>query len=294
MSPHEFGGSWTEEKLSRLQKYLEAYMKIFSKNESARKLNPIYVDAFAGTGYRNIPRDSPENMSFLPALIELENQEFLKGSACKALEVHPPFHKYIFIESDPDRVQELANLRNDFPLLANRIGIVNQDANTYLIDWCQRMKPLDRAVIFLDPYGMQVEWSLIEAIAKTKKIDLWLLFPLGIAVTRLLTKSGIPPKAWSDSLTRLFGTDQWQGVFYPSKKVLTLFGEEEDLSRNVDVEKIGQFFVNRLKTVFPAVSDKPLPLRNSKNNPLYLLCFAAGNPKGSTTALRIANHLLRA
>jgi three-Cys-motif partner protein len=185
MTPHEFGGSWTEDKLSRLQKYLQAYMTIFSKNERARKLNPIYVDAFAGTGYRNTPRESSENISFLPELTEPENQEFLKGSACIALEVQPPFNQYVFIESDPMRVQELANLRSDFLLLANRIGIVNQNANTYLIDWCQRMKPMDRAVIFLDPYGMQVEWSLLEAIARTKKIDLWLLFPLGIAVSRL-------------------------------------------------------------------------------------------------------------
>jgi three-Cys-motif partner protein len=34
-----------------------------------------------------------------------------------------------------------------------------------------------RAVLFLDPYGMQVEWQTIEAIAKTAAIDLWLLFP---------------------------------------------------------------------------------------------------------------------
>ena len=64
MTPHEFGGSWTEEKLSRLQEYLQAYMNIFSKNERARKLNPIYVDAFAGTGYRNAPRKSLENTLF--------------------------------------------------------------------------------------------------------------------------------------------------------------------------------------------------------------------------------------
>jgi three-Cys-motif partner protein len=292
--PHEFGGSWTEDKLSRLQKYLQAYMTIFSRNERARKLNPIYVDAFAGTGYRNTPRESLESLYFFPELTESENQEFLKGSACIALEVQPPFNQYLFIESNPVRVQELANLRNDFPRLANRIGIINQDANTYLIEWCQRMQFLDRAVIFLDPYGMQVEWSLLEAIAKTKKIDLWLLFPLGVAVMRLLTKSAPPSQAWSDSLTRLFGTDEWRDVFYHQIKQQTLFGTEEHVSRDADFEKISQFVVNRLKTIFPAVAEKPLPLRNSKNNPLYLLCFAAGNPTGSATALKIANYLLKA
>jgi hypothetical protein len=35
-------------------------------------------------------------------------------------------------------------------------------------------------------------------------------------------------------------------------------------------------------------------LRNSRNVPLYLLCFAVGNAgKGKDIALRIANHLLK-
>lgn len=53
MTIHQFGGRWTEEKLNRIKKYLSAYMKIFKGNVRASKLNTIYVDAFAGTGYRN-------------------------------------------------------------------------------------------------------------------------------------------------------------------------------------------------------------------------------------------------
>ncbi len=37
---------------------------------------------------------------------------------------------------------------------------------------------------------MQVDWKTIEAVAATKAIDLWLLFPLGVGVNRLLTRSG--------------------------------------------------------------------------------------------------------
>jgi three-Cys-motif partner protein len=101
-------------------------------------------------------------------------------------------------------------------------------------------------------------------------------------------------QAWSDRLTRLFGTDEWRDVFYHQTKQQILFGTEDYIYRDADFEKISQFVVMRLKTIFPAVSEHPLPLRNSKNNPLYLLCFAAGNPTGSATALRIANYLLRA
>jgi hypothetical protein len=35
-----------------------------------------------------------------------------------------------------------------------------------------------------------------------------------------------------------------------------------------------------------------LMLRNSRNVPIYLLCFAAGNPTGAPMAVRIAGHLL--
>jgi hypothetical protein len=44
--------------------------------------------------------------------------------------------------------------------------------------------------------------------------------------------------------------------------------------------------------VFFDVAEKPMVLRNTKNCPLYLFCFAVSNEKGAPIALRIANHLL--
>ena len=293
MTQHQFGGDWTSEKLERLRKYLKAYTTIFKGNERARNLFPVYIDAFAGTGYRIPSHPTTELDMLLPELAEAENQDFLKGSACIALEVEPPFREYIFIEQDTQRAQELENLKVEFPQRASAIKIVNRDANSYLKEWCASMGLLTRAVIFLDPYGMQVEWSLIEAIAHTQKIDLWILFPLGVAVNRLLTRDGPPPERWAASLTKLLGTEEWREVFYPHQKVLTLFGEESMQLKQADFEKISQFFVRRLQMIFPAVAPNPLPLMNSRNNPLYLLCFAASNPKSSSTAVRIAQHVLK-
>jgi hypothetical protein len=51
--------------------------------------------------------------------------------------------------------------------------------------------------------------------------------------------------------------------------------------------------VKRLKTIFTHVAENPLPLLNSSNCPLYLLCFAAGNLKGGPIAKRIAEHILK-
>jgi three-Cys-motif partner protein len=57
---NRFGGTWTDEKLERIRKYLTAYMRIFSRNPRARYFQTIYVDAFAGTGYRQMGQSSPE------------------------------------------------------------------------------------------------------------------------------------------------------------------------------------------------------------------------------------------
>ena len=40
-----------------------------------------------------------------------------------------------------------------------------------------------RGVIFLDPYGMEVEWATVEAIADTKALDLWQIFSGGWGFT---------------------------------------------------------------------------------------------------------------
>lgn len=291
---HKFGGDWTAEKLERIRKYLCAYMKIFSRNPRAKKLNTIYVDAFAGTGYRTQPPQLDAHSMLFSGLAEPDAEKLLKGSAWIALEVEPPFHEYIFIERDRDYVRELEKLKQHFPGRARSIHIVNQDANVYLKEWCKRTDwRTHRAVVFLDPYGMEVEWTLIQAIAETRAIDLWLLFPLGVAVNRLLTSKREPPPKWTYALTRILGTEKWKEEFYARVEMPTLFDTVTEIQKEADFEKIGRFFVNRLKEVFAGVAERPLPLHNSRNVPLYLLCFAAGNPKGARTAIKIAQYILK-
>ena len=291
---HQFGGDWTTDKLDRIRRYLMEYTRIFQSNERARRLFTTYVDAFAGTGYRTLvasPEHQPELWS---DMLEPDAEGLLKGSARIALEVNPPFKRYLFIERDHGRAAQLRTLALEFSDRADRVDVQIAETNAYLKSWCKYTDwRRNRAVVFLDPYGMEVDWSLIEAIALTQAIDLWLLFPLGVAVIRLLTKREPPPAGWAQALTRTFGTDEWQKVFYSKTATSTLFGEEDRWERNASLEAVGRFFVQRLSTVFAGVADNPLPLLNSKNMPLYLLCFAAGNPKGAPTAIRIAQHILR-
>lgn len=150
----------------------------------------------------------------------------------------------------------------------------------------------NRAVLFLDPFGMQVTWDTIAAIANTRAIDLWILLPLS-AVNRLLKRNGEINPAWRETLNEMFGASDWYNVFYSTRKEMDLLGERTTTVRVATFDLIGEYFVQRLKTIFAGVSDNPLALFNSNNSPLYLLCFAAANPKGSKTAIKIAQDILK-
>ncbi|WP_322494645.1 three-Cys-motif partner protein TcmP [Chloroflexus sp.] len=236
-------------------------------------------------GYQTLAE--PSEAPLFKELSESNTQAFLQGSARIALAMNKPFGEYLLIEKRAGHVAELERLRAAFP--DRRIRIAQGDANHVLQDWIQCTDwQRTRAVVFLDPYGMQVEWSLIKAIADTQAIDLWLLFPFGMGVNRLLTKEA-PPPVWEEKLTRFFGTDEWRDRFY--QRQIDMFGNVFE-PRLANAASIKQFFIERLATIFAAVAPNPLVLTNSRNNPLYLLCFAAGNPKGAQTALKIAQHIL--
>src|SRR5207302_6008877 len=98
----------------------------------------------------------------------------------------------------------------------------------------------------LDPYGTTVDWKTIEQIAKTRAIDLWILFPL-FAVNRMLVRGRKPPEIWSRRLTQLFGTDKWESEFYADPEPSLFEGFDGGLDavqeKTANYQKIGEFFV---------------------------------------------------
>lgn len=292
---HRFGGDWTAAKLAVLAGYLKSYTTAL-KNQPFRK---AYIDAFAGSGVWTHRDDDESTISqtfsqtlLFPELNETEPQELLDGSAQIALKTEPHFDTYIFIERSAKRCDQLEELKQQFSHLAARIRIQCGDANQAIQQLCRKKWRSSRAVLFLDPYGLQVNWDTVEAVAATQAIDMWLLFPLGVGVNRMLTRSGVIPDEWRECLNALFGTEDWYDEFYRVEKHYTLFGPEERLVKTT-TESIGRYFNDRLKSVFAGVASDPGVLKNSTNCPLYLLCFAVGNRRGIGPALRIANHLLK-
>ena len=99
-----------------------------------------------------------------------------------------------------------------------------------------------------------------------------------------------PPIRW---LAHLFQPDTLS-IQVTSDRIRDLFDNQPDaITKIAGTDAILRFFLERLRTVFPHVIDEPMILYNSHNSPMYALCFAAGNPKGGATALKIASHLAR-
>jgi three-Cys-motif partner protein len=288
-SQDEFGGAWTQQKLEALGKYLKAYTTIFKKNPRARFYSISYVDAFAGTGTLQRPQLGGL-ADLIPGLRENE-QRYRKGSVLRAIEIEPPFDKYVFIEKDAAKCQELRALVTG---ISRNISVINEDANSAILRWCKNINARrERAVVFLDPFGAAVKWSAIAALGKTKAVDLWVLFPYS-AINRMLVREGKPQASWAHRLTEVFGTTKWEDAFYSSISYTSLLDSTEkveSIHKSADYRKITSFFVERLATEFEAVS-KPLPLYNSNGSLLFTLFFAAGNNVSARTGLKIANSIV--
>lgn len=232
-SLQQFGGGWAQEKLARVSSYLTAYTNAL-KN---MPFTLMYIDAFAGTGYRNIKVEDKQGFG-LTDLAGEDAKAFHDGSAKIALLTDPRFGEYYFIEQDSVKCTELEKLKDEFPEKAADIHIVNDDANAALKRICvSMMKQRNlRAVLFLDPFGMNVSWDTIEAIARTEAIDMWYLFPLGVGVNRLLTKDGNIPEPWQRKLDSIFGDTGWREAFYKKEVIAGLFENVEVTRKTGDLK----------------------------------------------------------
>lgn len=281
-------GPWAKEKLDALRQYIDYYTTVL-KNQGHWLRGTIFVDAFAGPGLSRIRTKERDEHS--AGLFELDNPpdqaglQFLKGSPRVALDITNPFTSYVFIERNPQRIAELRDLVTAYQ--SKRSIIVREDdANAALKGWLASAVDwrTHRAVVFLDPFGMQVPWSTIQALSATKAIEVLINFPFGMAINRMLTRSGDINPAWQASLDTFFGSPAWRSIAY--KEGTDLFGARRDKVEDAG-QRILEWYRGRLRIAFGHVSTARL-IKNTKGNPLYYLIWAGPNRMG----LKGAEHIL--
>lgn len=285
-------GPWAQEKLEKLAKYLRAYATILANQKEKGKFEGfVYVDAFAGAGRARV-RDAAGSAgagSVLTGFDALggddEARELLDGSPRIALRVEPAFTAYVFIEKSRNRITQLEKLRTEFH--DRRITIQRGDCNQYLRE--ELVKRVDwkrwRAVVFLDPFGMQVPWSTLHSLGATGGIEIILNLPIGMAIQRLLKRTGTFTNEEKSRLDRYFGDSEWFPLLY--EEGTDLFGERRVAKQETAERRLLAWYRERLKRAFGSVSEAYL-VTNTKGAHLYHLVWAGRNQTG----LKIANHVL--
>lgn len=298
----EWGGIWTAKKKGVLKSYLDAY-------QTALKYAPFekwYIDAFAGIGTHSSDEE-PDSSPFFSLDFEEEDveQELVfrrQGSPLLALQTKPSFDRYIFIEKAVKRCAVLTSIIDEHRCDKN-IDIVNGDANEHLATICDEIRRRGReirAVLFLDPYGMQVSWNSLEAVAATGIFDVWYLFPI-MSVKRMLPKNARIEPSWVRRLDAVLGTSGWKSSLYVPDESrigqMNLFGEQPEFEqvRPVRESEIEKYAVERLKSIFPFVVDEPLSLYNTRGKHIFSFVFAMSNRDKAAIRLgeKIAKHIIR-
>lgn len=209
-----------------------------------------------------------------------DEQRYIDGSPRVALTIQHPFHSYTFIEKTPWRVQRLRDLQREFP--ERNIHIYEGDCNQVITDEViprVRYEQFNRGFIFLDPFGMEIEWSTIEQIADTRAIEIFLNFPV-MALNRTVLPNN--PFTLTDAqierMNRFWGSAEWRGDIY--EEVPTLFGPVEMKVHRTTGRRLGHLFRHRLQEIFPCVTT-PLVMTNSRNAPIYCLMLASHKDTGA-------------
>lgn len=275
MAQRRFGSA---ESTGRKLEVIEQYLSMYQSALKLTGLRTLYVDGFAGTG--EVPLT--ENRDLSP---DADVNTVLSGSAERALKVDPPFDRYIFIDN---RRKCIAALKERFKNSANghRVTYAADDANSVIKALCANEQwKAQRGVVLLDPFGSQVDWSTIQAIAATKALDLWYLFPAGLSVFRQIGNDGLVHDTHAPSINRIYGTDAWQSAFLTPSRQEDLFGGPPKNEKTVTPESAADFMQKRLGKVFEGgVLDQMIPLGQHSYASYYLL-FAWGNPSPKATAL---------
>jgi three-Cys-motif partner protein len=297
----EWGGAWSEAKLECVEEYAARYLQVF-QNQHWAKLE--YVDAFAGSGLQKLKktRGGEETVASLfgDKTDQTDAAEFIEGSPIRAIRASTlavrGFDGCVLVESNRRSCDELeARVRAEFGPSLPPTRFECGDANDFLKGYAAEYdRARTRSLVFLDPFGCEVEWETVAALGATQACDVWYLFPLGGAM-RMMTTSGDIDPAWETILDRVFGGHDWRDHFYSQTTQETLFGNDATLTtRDATTDRVVGFIRERLASAFAGVAE-PAVLRNGKGSPMFALVLAVANPskKAKRAALGIANYLTR-
>tara|TARA_Y100000815_G_scaffold227679_1_gene216349 strand:+ start:492 stop:1385 length:894 start_codon:yes stop_codon:yes gene_type:complete len=297
MEPQVFGHEHTLKKLEAVEAYLGMFTTALKD-----KFDLLYIDACAGSG-SSIPKcalgkdgETSDQIPLLePAEVVADTDDIIVGSALRALDVKHPFDRYLFNDKKRKNVNALRReVKARFSHLEERVTITQFDANEMLLRICQTTNWRNtRAVVFLDPFGLQIKFGTLQALANTHAVDVWYLVPV-FAMFRQVRGDGEVLPDGGRSVDEALGTADWRNVLpIEEKGQIDMFGERSK-KKAVDVSWFEKIAQDRLRSAFDGrVVDQVLPLGKPGLHEFSLM-FAWANPqKSARLASKFASVVLK-
>lgn len=252
-------GEWSEAKLNILREYVKPCMQILNKHHP---LFPVYIDAFADRGQH----------------ISRKTNEIIPGSPLNALRIEPRFKEYYFIDIEPEKVEMLKKLVSrelesyEEPL--PEVRILEGDSNVILKESILpkiTRNSYRRALCFLDPYGMHLDWKVIKLAGGLGTIDIFINFSIMDMNRNVLRRDpGNVDEKEIQKMNLFWGDESWKEIAYDRNG--NLFGFPEKKTN----EDIKNAYRERLKRIAGyAYVPQPIAMKNSKNAVVYYLFFAS-------------------
>lgn len=267
-------GEWSRIKLDIVEKYSRAYSDVMSNQQ----FRCHYVDAFSGAGV-HINRDT---------------QEMVSGSPLRVLEVADCFCGHYLIDLDSEKADFIRNLCGQL-YQTKQVQVYEGDCNDVITDILsdKHYRNYDRVLCLLDPYGLHLNWDVINIMGGKEIVDLILNFPvMDMNRNAIWHDHERVLEANKQRMTRFWGDESWLDVAYGPSPQSNMFDDSPQEKQTN--ETIANAFRDRLRTVagFQYVPP-PIPLNNSRNATVYYLFFASANRTANRIALDIFNKYRR-
>lgn len=165
---------WSEEK----HYYIDKYLNIFS-NAMNQKWdgNLNYIDLFCGPGKSRV-RET--------------NNEF-DGSPLISLKYN--FNQYIFVDKNEENVDILRTRTKNMGNF-DKIRFIKGDCNEKVSEINKLVPKKSLSVVLIDPFSINFNFDSYKELTDDRKMDLIIIFPLGMTIKRIMNKSEKEKKWW--------------------------------------------------------------------------------------------------
>jgi three-Cys-motif partner protein len=247
-------GHWTEEKLTYLRKYLEAFMKAMAPKRTAGTWNKlVYIDPLCGSGK-----------------CRAGSNEF-DGSPLIALGVRPTFDHLYFTDQISHNISALKKRIPEAD--DSRVSCEVGDCNLVIDKIVRKVPERSLGVAFIDPEGFEVDFAVLKTLA-SRPIDILYFFPSMIGVKRNLRQSFVQQGGRLDAV---LGPD-WRNV--PAAKLAVGKAVTEKELSNLDRSLI-HYFRRQVKSLgLIHQDDNPPVFPNEQNALMYHLLFFSKDATG--------------